>query len=186
MSDEFDQYQPETPTFAERQEARRRSQARTRKIVIWVAVLLCGALVADVILEEGFGCYLLFRSRDRWEMLIYRNDCPEEVYSEVLYSGHVTRDEVEALAASLRARGLFAGPQRRTVVLSRTPEEYVVSFFFIHEKHFNDPDMIRELKEYRAVLSAETFGGRPVAIQMCEPEVRPGIPPRLKVRKVIR
>jgi hypothetical protein len=186
MADEFDQYQHERPTFAELQEARRRSQARQRRIVLAAAGVLIGVLIVDLTLEWGLGLKLLFRSSDEWEMLTYRNDTPGEVYSAVYYTGHVTAEEARRLGGFFQRAGLFGVPHTVTVLLSRTGGEYVVSFFIV-EGRFDDPELIRELRDYRARISVDVFGGHSVVVQLCEQQVRPtGTHPEVRVRRVIR
>ena len=185
MADEFDQYQHERPAFAELQEARRRSQARQRRIVLGVAGAVIAVLVIDLALEWGLGLRLLFRSSDEWEMLTYRNDTPAEVYSAVYYTGHVTEDEARRLGAFLHQAGLFGVPHTVTVLLSRTKEAYVVSFF-VAEGRFDDPDLIREARELRSRASAEVFDAQPVVVHLCEQRVWPtGTHPKVRVRRVI-
>jgi hypothetical protein len=186
MSDEFDQYQSERPTYAERQAARQRRQARTRKIVVGVSLLAVSVLVLDVILEEGFNCYLLFRSREQWNMLTFRNDADGEIYSAVYYTGYVQKADAERVRDYFQKAGLFAVPHTISVVLSRTGEGYVVSFF-IAADHFHDAELIAELNQHRRRMSSELFGGHPVIVQMCERNVIPtGTYPRLVVVRVLR
>jgi len=186
MADEFDQYQHERPSFAERQAARRQSQARQRRIVLGVAGIVIGALVVDLALEWVLGLKLLFRSSDEWEMLTYRNDTPEEVYSAVYYTGHVTEDEARRLGAYSQRVGLFRVPHTVTVLLSHAGGEYVVSFF-VTEGEFDNLDLRRQVREYRVGVSAEVFGGQPVVVQLCDRRVQPaGSHPEVRVRRVIR
>ena len=186
MADEFDSYQHEQPTFAERQAARQRSQTRARRFVLWLAGLVIGVLVVDLALEWGLGLRLLFRSSDEREKITYRNDAPGEVYSAVYYTGHVTEDDARRLGAYFVRAGLFRVPHTVTVLLSRANGEYVVSFFIVPGQ-FDNPDLHREMRESRRLISAEVFGGQPVVIQLCEQRVWPaGSHPIVRVHRTIR
>jgi hypothetical protein len=186
MSDENDQYQFERPSMSEQRAAIQKRHARSRKLVIAIGAVAISLLLLDLVLEEVFDLYILFRSRDSWEMLIYTNRDSENVESAVYYTGHVKREDAEKLGAFLVRTGVFSGPSTITVVLSRTEEAYVVSVFIRPEK-LDDQVVIAELQVLRKRISTEAFAGELVIIQMCERTVWPaGSHPMMKVETELR
>ena len=173
MSDEHDQYQFERPNMSEHRAAIQKRHARSRKLVIAIGAVAISLILLDLVLEEVFDFYILFRSRDAWEMLIYTNRDSEGVESAVYYTGHVKREDAEKLGAYLVKSGVFAGPSTITVVLSRNEEAYVVSVFIRPEK-LEDPIVLAELQVLRKRISAEAFDGEPVIIQ-CASTVGPRV-----------
>jgi len=184
MPDEYDEYHSEKPSYEFQRIKRERTNRLLKRLVILIVALFVASFAAILILEEACGYYILFRSKDAWEMLTYRNETPQEVYSGVYYSGHVTKEQALKLGSLFERRGFFRRPDTVTMILSKKDDDYLVSFFVAG--YFRIEDVRPEFEELRQAISREVLEGENVIIQLCEREViAMGSHPSLRVRATV-
>jgi hypothetical protein len=87
---------------------------------------------------------------------------------ELYYTDEVSKEDALRLGQKLREVGIFDRVSgRKTVVLSKRDEHFVVRFF-LRQGAWNDGETIDWFDELRDLLSKEAFGGASVEIVLCD------------------
>jgi hypothetical protein len=101
---------------------------------------------------------------------------------EVFYTGGVTKDEAERLAAYL-AKSWGPSPGRRSVQLRKTDNGY--QFRMVVKSEFqNDEKMLKALEVEGAQISHSVLNGAPVEVHVCDDHLKTirVLPPRADIR----
>lgn len=91
----------------------------------------------------------------------------------VFYTGRVLHEESLRVGHFIRERDSFGGSGGASVVLDKQSGVWVLSYFSTSGSKLR-PDERVEFETFRRELSARTFGGEPVVIQICRQFVREG------------
>lgn len=91
---------------------------------------------------------------------------------EVYYDEGATEEEAERLGRFLIGEGHFSGSRGQTARLTRDGETYVVGFV-VSESAGESPGTFLAFHKLCLDLSKGVFGGRPVAIQLCDEYMDP-------------
>jgi hypothetical protein len=164
---------------------RRRWGTRPQRLVAGVVGTAVG-LGAVVLALEFFGVKVWPRSKDAWESITYQAH-NGWVSSDLFYTPYVSKAEARKLGDFLNDRGFFDRTTPVSVVLTRTREGYVVSFF-VRDRAWDDEQFVTEVDDLRRQMSAAVFDGRPVIVQLCATGV--GVGPesvhQLDVKRTVR